>query len=57
MKVEGIDYSPEGVASLREDLIKLRDSQYNHWPESIDITLILTYTIAILQEYIDDKSN
>jgi hypothetical protein len=48
IKVEGIDYTPEGIEALRADVIKLRDSQYAHWPESIEATLVLSHAIALL---------
>lgn len=47
-KVEGIDYTGEGIRELREDVIRLRDSQFQHWPEGIDATLVLTHTVALL---------
>lgn len=50
-RVEGVDYSTEGVAALREELIKMRDAAFNFWPEGIDATLVLSHTIAILSGY------
>jgi hypothetical protein len=47
-QVEGIDYTPEGIRTLREDVIKLRDSQFQHWPEGIEATLVLSHAIALL---------
>lgn len=47
-KVEGIDYTPAGIEALREDVIALRDSQYAHWPEGINTTVILTHATALL---------
>ena len=52
-KVEGIDYTPEGIATLRQAVIELRDHQFAHWPESIEATLVLSHAVALLA-YLQD---
>jgi len=47
-KVEGIDYTPEGIEELRQDIIAMRDSQFAHWPEGINATVVLTHATALL---------
>lgn len=54
-EVEGIDYSPEGIEALRAELVQMRDEAMKHWPESIDFTLILTHTVALLAHLADMK--
>jgi hypothetical protein len=46
--VEGIDYSPEGIETIRVALGELRDTTFAHWPEAIPATLALTHAIAQL---------
>lgn len=47
-KVEGVDYSREGINALREELIALRDESMNYWPQAVQMTVVLSHTIAIL---------
>lgn len=47
-KVDGVSYEPDAIRELRDELIALRDSQFQHWPDSIDVTLVLTHTIALM---------
>lgn len=48
MAVEGVDYSPEGIESVRTELAALRESTFAQWPEAIPATLVLTHAIAQL---------
>lgn len=48
LKVEGIDYTPEGIESVRAALIKCRYDAMNQLPESVNVVIILTHTIALL---------
>lgn len=48
MTVEGVDYTPEGIESVRTELAALRDSTFAQWPEAIPATLVLTHAIAQL---------
>lgn len=48
VKVEGIDYTPEGIRELREELISYRDESMKQWPEAIPFTTAITHTIALL---------
>ena len=50
-KVEGVDYSPEGIEALRDALIELRGGAFKAWPEGIDATLVLSHAIAVLADY------
>ena len=52
-KVEGVDYSPEGIADLRAALVEMRGATFSHWPEAIDHTVVLTHAIAILSYTIE----
>lgn len=53
-KVDGVDYSKPGVAALRQELINIRQASFNQWPEAIEITLVLSHTIAILAFFLED---
>lgn len=46
LKVDGVDYSPEGIESLRQHLTMWRDTELklNHFQESVT----LTHCIALL---------
>lgn len=50
-KVEGIDYSPEGIVGLREALIAMRGRAMGNWPEGIDDTVVLSHAIALMADY------
>lgn len=47
-KVEGVDYTPDGVENLRQELIRFRDNSMEQWPEAIPFTVAMTHTIALL---------
>lgn len=47
-KVEGVDYSPEGIEAVREQVIVWRDNSYEQWPQAIDFTVVATHLIALL---------
>lgn len=47
-KVEGVDYTAEGITLLRDELIVIRDESMNQWPEAIPVTVVLSHTIAVL---------
>lgn len=47
-KVEGVDYTPDGIENLRQDLIRFRDNSMEQWPEAIPFTVAMTHTIALL---------
>ena len=48
IQVDGVDYSPEGIEDLRQELIKMRDNSMDQWPEAIPVTVALTHAIALL---------
>ena len=54
-RVEGVDYSPEGVKAARADLVVLRDSALGqaefHW------AVLLSHVIAYMAEYIEVLEN
>jgi Zn ribbon nucleic-acid-binding protein len=50
-QVEGIDYSPEGIEELRQELIVQRGEAMKAWPEGIHATVVLSHLIALLADY------
>lgn len=50
-KVEGVDYSPEGIEEIRKALIVYRNRSLDQWPEAIDLTVVLTHAIGLLSHY------
>lgn len=48
VKVEGIDYTVEGIESIRSALGEYRQRAMKNWPEEIEMTLVLTHAIALL---------
>jgi hypothetical protein len=38
----------DSTDKVREELIKLRDSYFKHWPEAIAATVLLSHAIALL---------
>ena len=54
-KVDGIDYTPEGIRRVREDLIQARDKSYEQWPEAIPFTVLASHIIALLADYAEMK--
>ena len=46
--VEGVDYSTDGIESVRQDLIRYRDASIDQWPDAIPVTLTLSHAIALL---------
>jgi hypothetical protein len=55
IQVEGIDYTPEGIESVREALVEYRSRAMANWPEGIEMTLVLSHAIAqlaYLKEYL-----
>lgn len=48
LKIEGIDYSPEGIEGVREALISMRADAMKQWPAGIEATLIMSHAIAQL---------
>lgn len=45
-KVEGIDYSPDGIEDIREQVIKLRDEAIEQ--NEFEWVVVLTHTVALL---------
>jgi hypothetical protein len=57
-KVRGIDYTPQGIESVREALIEYRAQAMKQWPGTIDLTLVLSWAIAqlaYLKEMIEEN--
>lgn len=48
IEVDGVDYSVEGIAALREELVVFRNNSMDQWPEAIPFTLAMSHTIALL---------
>ena len=55
MKIEGIDYTIEGIESVRKELVGMRDNSMKQWPEAIPVTVLLSHVIALLAYLIDVK--
>lgn len=54
-KVEGVDYSKEGILALREDVIKLRDEAMKQWPHGIPESVMLSHVAAVLHWVVEEK--
>lgn len=52
-KVEGIDYSHEGIQQVRDALGEYRARAMEQWPAGIEMTLVLSHAIAQLA-YLQD---
>jgi hypothetical protein len=53
-KVEGIDYTPEGIEALRIDVIKMRDKSLSCEPvPDFHTSVILSHAIAMLAYLIE----
>ena len=53
-KVEGIDYSAEGIEALRQDVIKMRDTALSCEPvPDFHASVILSHAIALLAYLIE----
>jgi len=51
IRVDGVDYTPEGINDLRETLIGFRTQAYAQLPEAADVIVVLTHAIALLADY------
>lgn len=47
-QVDGVDYSPEGIEAIRQEVIKWRDNSYDQWPQAIEFTVASSHVIALL---------
>ena len=47
-KIDGIDYSPEGIRALREDVIVYRDRAIAAMPEGAEMAVVLSHVVALL---------
>jgi len=50
-KFEGIDYTPEGIEALRQEMIRYRDEAMNQM--EFGVAVALSHTIAILAYTVD----
>lgn len=57
IKVEGVDYSPEGVEAIRQECIGWRDESYHQWPDAIPFTVGISHVIALLEHLKELKEN
>lgn len=48
MLVEGVDYTPEGIEAIREELINMRADMFRQWPDKVHSTVVLTHAIILL---------
>jgi len=53
MRVEGVDYSPEGIEALRQEWIGVRGEAMKQLPDSAGFVVFATHTIALLADYIE----
>lgn len=58
MKIEfdGIVYTPQHIEALRQDLIVYRDRAIDNFPAGIEMSLVLSHTIAVLAVVKDEVS-
>jgi hypothetical protein len=54
-RVDGIDYTPEAVEAIRDDLIKIRDEALSQ--SAFPVAVTLSWVIAYLAEYGDMLSD
>lgn len=57
-KVEGVDYSPEGIEGVRLDLIGLRNDAMQH--NAFGVGMMLSHVIALLahlKELVEQKDS
>jgi hypothetical protein len=47
-KVEGIDYTPEGIEALRSDVIVYRNRALDAMPEGAEMAVVLSHVLALL---------
>ena len=52
-RVEGVDYTPEGIEHTRQAMIEVRGEAMKQWPESINFTVLISHVIALLADYRD----
>lgn len=51
--VDGVDYSPDGISALRDELINVRAEAMKQLPDSAGFVILITHTIALLADYTD----
>jgi len=51
IRVDGVDYTPEGINALREELIGFRTEAYKQLPDAAGVIIVLTHAIALLADY------
>lgn len=47
-RIDGIDYTPEGIEALREDVIVYRNRAIDAMPEGAQMAVVLSHVIALL---------
>jgi hypothetical protein len=47
-RIDGIDYSPEGIEALREDVIVYRDRAIADMPAGAQMAVVLSHVLALL---------
>ena len=50
-KVDGVDYTAEGIASVRAKMIEYRDASFDQWPEAIEFTTVASHVIVAISRY------
>jgi len=55
-RVEGVDYTPEGIEHTRQALIEVRGEAMKQWPEAINFTVLISHVIALMADYKDMRA-
>ncbi len=50
-RIEGVDYTREGILNLRREITRYRDDAMKDWPRNIPYTVALTHVIALLAHF------
>lgn len=51
IRVDGVDYSPEGIEVTRHEMIGVRDEAMKQLPDSADFVILSSHIIALLADY------
>jgi hypothetical protein len=49
--VEGIDYTPDGIEAIRQELIKYRSAAYDQMPDTAEFIVVISHVLALLADY------
>lgn len=54
--VSGIDYSPEGIEDVRQELIIVRGEAMKQLPDAAGFIVLVTHVIAMLADYAEMRT-